>query len=53
MRIRPAARLFVLSADNRVLLFRFQHTDDALTGRQYWLRLVVGWNITSLSKRLR
>ncbi|EGO8360040.1 NUDIX domain-containing protein [Escherichia coli] len=36
MRIRPAARLFVLSADNRVLLFRFQHTDDALTGRQYW-----------------
>ncbi|HHH6318271.1 TPA: NUDIX domain-containing protein [Escherichia coli] len=36
MRIRRAARLFIISADNRVLLFRFQHTDDALTGRQYW-----------------
>ena len=36
MRKRPSARLLVLDPQNRVLLFRFRHTRDALAGRVYW-----------------
>lgn len=36
MRTRPAARLLIISPDNRLLLFRFTHRDDALAGRSYW-----------------
>ncbi|MDN8598545.1 NUDIX domain-containing protein [Citrobacter sp. S2-9] len=36
MHTRPSSRLIVLSSDNRVLLFRFEHTNDALAGRSYW-----------------
>ncbi|MGY3175455.1 DNA mismatch repair protein MutT [Pseudomonas sp. MWU12-2312b] len=36
MRQRNAARLLVINPDRQVLLFRFQHKDDALAGRNYW-----------------
>ncbi|HHE5700323.1 TPA: NUDIX domain-containing protein [Citrobacter amalonaticus] len=36
MRTRPSSRLIILSSENRVLLFRFHHEDDALSGRTYW-----------------
>ncbi|MEN4928087.1 NUDIX domain-containing protein [Erwinia billingiae] len=36
MRTRPSSRLIVLSPENRVLLFSFCHTDDALSGNTYW-----------------
>lgn len=35
-RKRPSARLFVIDPGERVLLFRFVHTADALAGRRYW-----------------
>lgn len=36
MRTRPAARLLIMSPENRLLLFRFSHRDDALAGCSYW-----------------
>lgn len=36
MRTRPASRLIILSSENRVLLFRFCHEEDALSGSSYW-----------------
>ncbi|MGG5836306.1 NUDIX hydrolase [Huaxiibacter chinensis] len=36
MRIRPSSRLIILSPENHVLLFRFCHKDDALSGKAYW-----------------
>jgi 8-oxo-dGTP pyrophosphatase MutT (NUDIX family) len=36
MRTRPSARLLVIDPLNRVLLFRFSHSTDALAGRSYW-----------------
>jgi 8-oxo-dGTP pyrophosphatase MutT (NUDIX family) len=36
MRRRPASRLLVLDSEERLLLFRFVHTDDAIAGRAYW-----------------
>lgn len=36
MRLRPAARLIVLDDFQRVLLFKYCHTSDALAGRSYW-----------------
>ncbi|HHW9100111.1 TPA: NUDIX hydrolase [Salmonella enterica] len=36
MRTRPSARLLVIDSLNRVLLFRFSHSTDALAGRSYW-----------------
>jgi len=36
MRTRPSSRLIVISPDNRVLLFRFCHKNDALSGESYW-----------------
>lgn len=36
MRSRPSARLVVLDPEDRVLLFRFRHTQGALAGRDYW-----------------
>lgn len=36
MRIRPSSRLIVLSPENHVLLFRFCHKNDALSGKSYW-----------------
>ncbi|MEG3132572.1 NUDIX domain-containing protein [Rouxiella sp. T17] len=36
MRTRPSSRLIILSPENHVLLFRFCHTDDALSGKTYW-----------------
>ena len=36
MRIRPSSRLIILSPENHVLLFRFCHKDDALSGKTYW-----------------
>jgi hypothetical protein len=36
MRTRPSSRLIVLSPENRVLLFSFCHTEDALSGNTYW-----------------
>ncbi|MGU3523732.1 NUDIX hydrolase [Enterobacteriaceae bacterium C23F] len=36
MRTRPSSRLVVVSPDNRVLLFHFCHTQDALSGKAYW-----------------
>jgi len=32
MRIRP----IIISPENHVLLFRFCHKDDALSGKTYW-----------------
>ncbi len=36
MRERKAARLLVISPAQQVLLFRFEHKDGALAGRNYW-----------------
>lgn len=36
MRERKAARLLVVSPSKEVLLFRFQHEDDALAGTSHW-----------------
>lgn len=36
MRRRPASRLLVLDSEDRLLLFRFVHTDDALAGSAHW-----------------
>lgn len=36
MRQRPSARLLVLDADNRVLLFRFAFKHGALAGKDFW-----------------
>lgn len=36
MRERQSARLLVVSPSNRILLFRFVHTHDALAGQDYW-----------------
>lgn len=36
MRRRPSARLLVLSPVNRVLLFRFTHSEGPLAGQVYW-----------------
>ena len=36
MRQRNAARLLVINPDHQVLLFRFQHKNDALCGQNYW-----------------
>jgi ADP-ribose pyrophosphatase YjhB (NUDIX family) len=36
MRQRNAARLLVINPLRQVLLFRFQHKDDALAGHDYW-----------------
>ena len=38
MRTRPSSRLIVLSPENRVLLFSFNHKDDALSGKSYWAK---------------
>jgi 8-oxo-dGTP pyrophosphatase MutT (NUDIX family) len=36
MRRRPSARLLVLNAEGRLLLFRFVFRDGALAGQDYW-----------------
>jgi 8-oxo-dGTP diphosphatase len=36
MRRRPSARLLILNAANRVLLFRFVFKNGALAGQDYW-----------------
>ncbi|WP_462380929.1 NUDIX hydrolase [Pseudomonas sp. Marseille-QA0892] len=36
MRERKAARLLVVSPSNEVLLFRFEHEEDALAGTSHW-----------------
>ncbi len=36
MRHRPSARLLVLDADGRLLLFRFVHESGALAGQAFW-----------------
>ena len=36
MRRRPSSRLLVLDPDGAILLFRFVHTADALSGKSYW-----------------
>ncbi|MCF5467703.1 NUDIX hydrolase [Pseudomonas syringae] len=36
MRERKSARLLVISPTRTVLLFRFQHKEGALAGRNYW-----------------
>lgn len=36
MRERKSARLLIVNPAGAVLLFRFQHKDDALAGRDYW-----------------
>ncbi|EKT61775.1 NUDIX hydrolase [Providencia burhodogranariea] len=36
MRVRCSARLLVINPDNRVLLFQFVHSNDALAGKLYW-----------------
>ena len=36
MRIRCAARLLVINSARQVLLFRFSHHNDALSGQTYW-----------------
>ena len=36
MRERKAARLLVINPAQQVLLFRFEHKDGALAGRNYW-----------------
>lgn len=36
MRTRPSARLLIINPANQVLLFRFEHNDDALAGQSYW-----------------
>ncbi|MBP2199140.1 NUDIX hydrolase [Pantoea cypripedii] len=36
MRIRCSARLLVINASGKILLFRFAHKNDALAGHSYW-----------------
>jgi 8-oxo-dGTP pyrophosphatase MutT (NUDIX family) len=36
MRQRNSARLLVINPSRQVLLFRFQHKDDALAGHEHW-----------------
>ncbi|MDU9394049.1 NUDIX hydrolase [Pseudomonas japonica] len=36
MRERKSARLLIVDPEQRVLLFHFVHTDDALAGRSHW-----------------
>ncbi|MEQ4512103.1 MAG: NUDIX domain-containing protein [Dickeya sp.] len=36
MKQRPASRLLILNPEQRVLLFLFHHTQDALAGQRYW-----------------
>jgi len=36
VRTRPSSRLIILSPENHVLLFRFCHKNDALSGKSYW-----------------
>ncbi|WP_120502614.1 NUDIX hydrolase [Roseovarius sp. EL26] len=36
MRERPAARILVLNAENKILLFRFCFDDGPLAGENYW-----------------
>ncbi|MEN3754486.1 NUDIX domain-containing protein [Mangrovibacter sp. SLW1] len=36
MRTRPSARLLIINPANQVLLFRFEHNEDALAGQSYW-----------------
>ncbi len=36
MRRRPSARLLILNADGRLLLFRFVFKEGALAGQDYW-----------------
>ncbi len=36
MRTRPSARLLIINPAHQVLLFRFEHNDDALAGQGYW-----------------
>ncbi|MEI7188800.1 NUDIX hydrolase [Dickeya dianthicola] len=36
MKRRPASRLLILNPEQRVLLFLFHHTRDALAGKRYW-----------------
>ncbi|QDX28534.1 NUDIX hydrolase [Dickeya poaceiphila] len=36
MKRRPASRLLILNPEQRVLLFLFHHTQDALAGQRYW-----------------
>jgi 8-oxo-dGTP pyrophosphatase MutT (NUDIX family) len=36
MRIRPSARVLLLNQSGSVLLFKFVHASDALTGSSYW-----------------
>ena len=36
LRRRPSARLFLMNADNRILLFHFVHKSGALAGKSYW-----------------
>lgn len=36
LRTRPSSRLLILNKTGSVLLFRFSHREDALSGREYW-----------------
>lgn len=36
MRVRCSARLLIFSPSKRVLLFRFEHKNNALAGKSYW-----------------
>jgi len=36
MRRRPSARVLVVDADGRVLMFRFEYASGALAGRPFW-----------------
>jgi 8-oxo-dGTP pyrophosphatase MutT (NUDIX family) len=36
MRERPASRLLVIDPRHRILLFRFEHRQGALAGRNFW-----------------
>ncbi|TCL02189.1 NUDIX hydrolase [Sodalis ligni] len=36
MRARASVRLLIIDPANRILLFRFTHTADALSGYSYW-----------------
>lgn len=36
MQKRPSSRLLILNAENRVLLFRFDHREGALAGQSFW-----------------
>lgn len=36
MRVRCSARLLIINPANRVLLFHFVHSHDALVGKSFW-----------------